>query len=76
MPYETSPAQLRSSVLAAGTGSGLLGPVPVSNLLESLLSFGGLPGVFMGQPGALLAGALPTPDQVKTTAWLIQVPGS
>jgi len=55
-----TPAQLRSSVLAAGTGAGFLGQFLSPILLGPLLSFSGLPGVFYGAAGiALVAGTLP-----------------
>jgi len=63
-----APTQLRSSVLAAGTGAGFLGQFLSPILLGPLLSFGGLPGVFYGAAGiAVLAGVLPLISRTTVT---------
>jgi len=63
-----APAELRSSVLAAGTGAGFLGQFLSPILLGPLLGLGGLAGVFYGAAGiALVAGALSLMGPTVTT---------
>lgn len=53
-----APANLRSSVLAAGTGAGFLGQFLSPILLGPLLSYGGLAGVFYGAASVSMVAGL------------------
>jgi predicted MFS family arabinose efflux permease len=56
---DLAPSQLRSSVLAAGTGAGFLGQFLSPILLGPAINYGGLPGVFYGAASvSIVAGLL------------------